>query len=207
VSTTAGIQVTEFVRALALCWKNLAAYPTGHPSLVKSLEAVDQRLAELRGPAGEVVLGIGSNGLVYGDLKIDSLGAQKFAQALYARGVAVMRMSGETNTHDMEIFLRLLAAGGPKERPRALWDELTARGVVNINLQPVSYAAVRLTEDLEETKEHEGSLWDAVLRAILEVGEDVAGRSVDVDPDFNVDHDSSPSAASCRCRSLGSPGG
>lgn len=160
--------MTEFVRALALSWKNLAAYPSGHPALVKSLEVVNQRLAELRGPAGEVVLGIGSDGLVYGDLKIDSLGAQKFAQALYARGVAVLRLSSETNAHDLETFLRLLAAGAPKDRPRPLWEELTAEGVMNINLQPVNYEAVRLTEELEEKKEHEGSLWDAVLRAILE---------------------------------------
>jgi len=156
------------VRALALSWKNLAAYPSGHPSLVKTLESVDQRLAELRGPAGEVTLGIASDGLIYGDVKIDSLGAQKFAQALYTRGVAVLRMSSETNTGDIETFLRFLAAGAPRDQQRALWEDLTAAGVININLQPVHYGAVHLTESLEEKEKRETSLWDAILRALLE---------------------------------------
>ena len=156
------------MRALALSWKNLAAYPSGHPALVKSLQTVDQRLAELRGPAGEVVLGIASDGLIYGDVRIDSLAARKFAQALYTRGVAVLRMSSETNPGDTETFLRLLAAGVPSDEKRGLWEDLTAAGVININLQPVNYTAVRLTETLDEKKERESSLWDAILRALLE---------------------------------------
>src|SRR5260370_5683377 len=149
-STTAEIQVEEFVRSLALCWRNLAAYPPSHPALLKSLEAVNQRLAELRGPAGEVTLGIATDGLIYGDVKISSLGAQKFAQALFTRGVAVVRMSGDTGCSDIEAFLRLLAAGPSKDEQSSLWEDLTGAGVVNINLQPVNYAAVRLTDHVDE---------------------------------------------------------
>ena len=112
----------EFVRSLALCWKNLAAYPPGHPALVRSLEDVDHRLSELRGPAGEVTLGISNDGLIYGPVKVDATSAQKFAQALYVRGVAVLRLGVETTTRDIEIFLRLLAAGTQGERRRPIWD-------------------------------------------------------------------------------------
>src|SRR5881392_2123558 len=103
-STTGDIRVADFVRGLALAWKNLAAYPSGHPALSGALESVHSRLADLRGPAGEVVLGIAADGLLYGDTRIDSLYAQKLAHALHLRGVAVMRFAAATTPHDLEVF-------------------------------------------------------------------------------------------------------
>ena len=63
--TTAGTQVAEFVRVLALGWKNLAAYPPGHPALAGSLDLIYRRLNDLRGPGGDVVFGIARDGLVH----------------------------------------------------------------------------------------------------------------------------------------------
>ncbi len=168
-STSAGIQVVEFIAALTRAWKKLAAYPTGHPEVVTSLEALDRRLAELRGPAGEVVLGITANALVYGTLDLTSTGAQKLAQALYSRGVAVLRLGSETTRQEIEIFLRLLGTGGPVDPKRVLWEELTAGGVININLQPVSYGTVQVTDGVQENprEAEDRSLWDDVLRALL----------------------------------------
>jgi HEAT repeat protein len=169
-STTAAIQVTEFVQALALSWKTLAAYPTGHPALIRALDLVDRRLGELRGPAGDVTLGVSKDGLIYGDLKIDSMAARKFGEALFSRGVAIIHFSSDTNAHDIEQFLRLMGSGSPANRKTPLWEDLTAAGVIAINLQPVSYAEVRLTDTLDPKRpaEREGSLWDEILRALLE---------------------------------------
>ncbi|MEO6259769.1 MAG: HEAT repeat domain-containing protein [Thermoanaerobaculia bacterium] len=168
-STAAAIQVMEFVRSLALCWKNLAAYPPGHPALLHSLSDVDRRLAELRGPAGDVTLGIANDGLIYGPIKVDATSAQKFAQALYVRGVAILRLGVETTAGDIETFLRLLAAGTQGERRRPIWDDLTAAGVINIHLQPVDYSAIQVTEDLAAPVEvPESTLWEDILRALLE---------------------------------------
>jgi HEAT repeat protein len=169
-STSAAIHVTDFVRALALSWKSLASYPPGHPALVSSLDLVHRRLADLRGPAGDVSLGIATDGLIYGDTKIDSTAAQKLAQALYSRGVAVIRFASETQPADLETFLRILASGVPGTEKHALWEDLTAAGVININLQPVSYSGVRLSANLAERPERklELSLWDEILRALLE---------------------------------------
>lgn len=169
-STSAAIQVTEFVRALALGWKNLAAYPSGHPALVTSLDQVNRRLAELRGPAGDVSFGIAADGLIYGDVKIDSPAASKFAYALYTRGVAILRFANETTSRDMEVFLRVLGAGTGGDQKRALWEDLTAAGVVNINLQPVSYSAIELTDDLAEKKpeQRDVPLFEEIVRALLQ---------------------------------------
>jgi HEAT repeat protein len=169
-STAAATQVAELVRALALGWKNLAAYPPGHPSLVSSLQLAHRRLNDLRGPAGEVVLGIDKDGLLYGTEKIGSASAQKFAQALYARGVAVLRFAPETEAQDIETFLRLLAAGTPAEQKRGIWEDLTAAGIVNINLQPVDYSSVQITDDLTAPPpdEKQPSIWEEILRALME---------------------------------------
>src|SRR5207244_5863332 len=101
-----------------------------------------------------------------GDIKIDSLYAQKLAHALHLRGVTVMHFSAETTAQDLEVFLRLV---GPAST-RPLSEELTAAGVVNINLQHVDYSGVQMTSDLGEPPPRP-ALWDEILRAL------VAGRS------------------------------
>ena len=160
--------VAELVRALALGWKNLAAYPPGHPALGQSLELVHRRLDDLRGPGGDVVLGIESDGLLYGEDRIDSASAQKFAQALYARGVAVLRFTTDASARDIETFLRILAAGTPAEQKRPVWEELTAAGVTSITLQAVDYSGVKVTDDLDAEVAKLPSLWEEVLRAMME---------------------------------------
>jgi hypothetical protein len=172
-SLPAGLpEVSELVRALALGWKNLAAYPVGHPALVASLQRIQQRLDDIRGPAGEVVLGVAVDGIIYGQDKLVSTYAQKFAQALYTRGVAVARFDTATRLSDIETFLRLLGVGtgGGGDQTRPIWEELTAAGTTGINLQPVDYSAVQITDSLDATAppRPEGSwLWDEILRALL----------------------------------------
>jgi len=172
--TAAGQQVAEFIRVLALGWKNLSAYPPGHPALAGSLDLIYRRLTDLRPPAGDVVFGIARDGLVYGKEKVDTTGAQKFAQALYTRGVAVLRFESAVQPQDIETFLRLL--GGVAEGRRPIWEELTATGVINIHLQPVIYSAVQVTDDLAgpppPSKPQSQSLWEEILRAL------VAGREL-----------------------------
>lgn len=167
-SAATNSQVAEFVRALALGWKNLAAYPPGHPTLSRSLELIEQRLNEIRGPAPELIFGVAVDGLLYGQEKIDSVYAQKFAYALYSRGVALLRLE-TPSVGDIETFLRLLGTGqGGDQRP-PLWEELTGQAIMTIHLQPVDYSTVQVTDSLEEVpkKKETESLWETILRALL----------------------------------------
>ena len=167
-----GSAVGDFIRTLALAWKNLAAYPPGHPALAASLSSAYASFSSLRGPAGEVVLGIAADGILYGEEKIDITQAQKFAQALYARRVAVLRLAAETSADDLEKFLRLLT-GTPEQSQVPMWEALTGEGVININLQPVDYSAVRVTSELAPPPPAKReSLWEDILRAL------VAGREM-----------------------------
>lgn len=143
------------------------AYPANHPTVVRSLEQVDSVLAQLRGPAGEVILGIADDALVYGTTRIDSAAAQKLAHALYSRNVAVLRLTNETSRSDIEIFLRLLGTTDPGDR-RHISELLTEAGVISINLQAVAYTAVHVTSKVEEQQRDERPIWEEVLRALLE---------------------------------------
>jgi HEAT repeat protein len=175
-STSTSSPVTEFVRALALGWKNLAAYPPGHPTLARSLEAIEQRLNDLRGPAPEIVFGVAADGLMYANEKIDSVYAQKFAYALYARGVALLRLENPS-PQDLEKFLRILGVGSA-DAHAPIWEELTGAEVMTIHLQPVDYSTVQMTSNLDEVvkKSEPGSLWEEILRALL-AGRELAPAS------------------------------
>jgi hypothetical protein len=153
---------------LALGWKNLAAYPPGHPTLGHSLEQIEQRLNELRGPAPELIFGVAVDGLLYGQEKIDSMYAQKFAYALYSRGVALLRFE-TPSVGDIETFLRLLGSGQSADQRPPLWEELTGQAIMTIHLQPVDYSAVQVTDSLEEVPQQKeaDSLWETILRALL----------------------------------------
>ena len=169
--------VAELVRALALAWKNLAAYPPGHPALAGSVEQVHHQLRLLRGPAGDVVFGISSDALIYGEEKIEWPQAQKFAHALYTRGVAIVRFGPGTDPRELEIFLRLLGTPA-SQHDSPIWEELTRQGVSNINLQPVDYSAVQITSDLsiEPPKREYASLWEDILKALLS-GKDITANA------------------------------
>ena len=169
-SLDAGTQVVELVRSLALAWKNLAAYPPGHPALAGALDQAKMRLDELRGPANEVVLGIAADGLMYGEEKVSAAYVQKFALALYSRGVALLRFDAATSPSDIETFLHLLRMRPAADEKRALWDELQSASVVNIHLQPVDYSAGKVTDSLDDgPAKHAApeSLWDAILSVLL----------------------------------------
>lgn len=187
-STSAAIQVIDFVRAFAMAWKNLSAYPRTHPAVVDSLDAAENRLNELRGPAGEVTFGIARDALVYGAMTLDTPAAEKLAFDLYARGVAVLRFGSGTTPQELRDFLGILAASAPGHESRPVWDLVTEAGIVNINLQPVVYGAVQLSDDLskEARLDPKESLWEEILRALLE-GRQFAEGSTDRATTASVD--------------------
>lgn len=141
-------EATDFVRTLAMAWKNLAAYPPGHPALDTSLEKVSAQLQELSA-RGDVVFGVTSDRLYVADHALDTPHAQKFAHALYRRGVAAIRFRSTGETGEVETLLRLLGVGQQSAPDKPLWDALIDNGVSSIELQPVDYSGVRITEDLD----------------------------------------------------------
>jgi hypothetical protein len=155
----------ELVRALAIAWKNLAAYPPGHPALVASLGLAHQRLQELLTASGAVTLGIASDGLLAAQEKLTSPHARDLARALYLREVALLRLEPGLQPAELETLLREMSAS-PRGDVRPLAEELSASGVTHVRVESVDFSQVRLT-DAPKGEAAPRSLWDDLLRTIL----------------------------------------
>lgn len=159
--------LVELVNALALAWKNLAAYPPGHPAVVASVEAAHRRLAELIAHTGRVVLGISRDGLIYGDQKLETPHARRLAQTLHRREVVVLSFEPGIEAAELQSLLRLLGGGdGSAEGRPPLADGLQAAGVRHIHLESLDYSVLQATDALERPPAAD-QLWDDILRAVL----------------------------------------
>ena len=156
----------ELVRALAIAWKNLAAYPPGHPALVASLGLAHQRLQELCAASGAVTFGIASDGLVAAQEKLTASHARDLARALYLREVAVLRLEPGLQPAELESLLRAMSASGANGDLRPLAEELAASGVTHVRVESLDFSQVRLTDETRG-RPAPPSLWDDVLRTIL----------------------------------------
>jgi hypothetical protein len=158
--------VLELVRALAIAWKNLAAYPAGHPALVASLGLAHRRLQEVLAASGAVTFGVARDGLVAAQEKLTSSHARDLARALYEREVALLRLDPGLEVAELESLLRAISGDGTRGDRPPLSQQLAAQGIRHVTVETVDFSQVRLT-DGAATEAAPVSLWDDLLRTIL----------------------------------------
>ena len=160
--------------SLVTAWRNLAAYPPGHPARASALATAHTRLRASLAVASPLVLGISRDALVSGGKKIEASHVRAFARALYRRNGGVLRFEEGVEPRELEAFLALLGDTGPA-RDRALTvEELRAAGITNIHVSAIDYSALVTTSDLDEPGGDDGSLWDGLLQTLL-AGQPVLG--------------------------------
>ncbi len=160
--------------SLVTAWRNLAAYPPGHPARASALAAAHARLRASLAVASPLVLGIARDALVSGGKKIEASHVRAFARALYRRNGGLLRFEEDVEPRELEAFLVLLGDTGPA-RDRALTvEELQAAGITHIHVSAIDYSALVTTSDLEETTGDEGGLWDGLIQTLL-AGQPVVG--------------------------------
>ena len=164
----------ELMSSLVTAWRNLAAYPSGHPARASALATAHARLRASLAVASPLVLGIAHDGLISGGKKIEATHVRAFARALYRRNGGLLRFEEDIEPHELEAFLALLADTGPaRDRPLAVLD-LHAAGITHIQVSAIDYSALVTTTDLEETTGDDGSLWDGLIQTLL-AGQPVLG--------------------------------
>ena len=160
--------------SLVTAWRNLAAYPPGHPARASALAAAHARLRATLAVASPLVLGISRDALVSGGKKIEASHVRAFARALYRRNGGLLRFEEDVEPRELEAFLALLGDTGPA-RDRALTvEELQAAGITHIHISAIDYSALITTSDLEETTGDDGGLWDGLIQTLL-AGQPVVG--------------------------------
>ncbi|HUG54597.1 MAG TPA: HEAT repeat domain-containing protein [Vicinamibacteria bacterium] len=156
----------ELVRALAIAWKNLAAYPPGHPALVASLGQAHRRLQDLFAASDAVAFGVTRDGLICAQEKLTSSHAADLARALYVREVAVLHLEAGLQPADLEELLRAISADGTRGDRPPLADELAGKGIQHVRVETVDFSQVRLVEGTA-SEAAPLPLWEDLLRVVL----------------------------------------
>jgi hypothetical protein len=156
------------VSALVTAWRNLAAYPAGHPARASALAAAHTRLRASLAAVSPLVLGIAHDGFVSGGKKLQATHARALARALYRRNGGMLRIDEDVEPAELERFLALLGDTGAARDHALTADELQAAGITHISVAAIDYSTLVTTTDLAQTAPEEGSLWDGLLQALLE---------------------------------------
>lgn len=155
----------EVVSSLVTAWRNLAAYPSGHPARTSALATAHARLAALLVAASPLVLGISREGLTSGNKKLEFAHVRAFARALYRRNGALLRFDEGVEPRELEGLLALLGdAVAPRERA-FLGDELRGAGITHISISAIDYSALVTTAEVETSGAGE-TLWDDLMQAL-----------------------------------------
>jgi HEAT repeat protein len=164
----------ELMSSLVTAWRNLAAYPPGHPARASALATAHARLRASLAVTSPLVLGIARDALVSGGKKIEAAHVRAFARTLYRRNGGLLRFEEDVEPHELEAFLALLADTGPaRDRPLTI-EDLRAAGITHIHVSAIDYSALVTTTDLEEATGDDGSLWDGLIQTLL-AGQPVLG--------------------------------
>jgi hypothetical protein len=165
--------------SLVTAWRNLAAYPPGHPARASALATAHARLRASLAVVSPLVLGITRDALVSGGKKIEAAHVRAFARTLYRRNGGLLRFEEDVEPHELETFLALLGDTGPA-RDRALTvEELRAAGITHIHVSAIDYSALVTTTEMEETTGDDGSLWDGLIQTLL-AGQSVGGGGMPI---------------------------
>src|SRR3984893_12642067 len=160
--------------SLVTAWRNLAAYPPGHPARASALATAHTRLRASLAAASPLVLGISRDALVSGGKKIEASPVGASARALSRRNGGVLRFEEDVEPRELETFLALLGDTGPaRDRPLTV-EELDAAGITHIHVSAIHYSALVTTSDLDDPGGEDGSLWDGLLQTLL-AGQPVFG--------------------------------
>jgi HEAT repeat protein len=168
MSVNSGAALIETVRALGIAAQRLSVYPPGHPARQTAVENAHRSVAEAAAVSGRVLFGVGPDGFVLGAEALQSPQARRLAQALYQRSVAVLAIEDGVAAAEIEALLRLLGEERGATERAPLWEELAAAGAPHVQLQPVDYSSVSLTQEpIGEEPAQQESLSDAILRVLM----------------------------------------
>jgi HEAT repeats len=158
----------EVVSALVTAWRNLAAYPAGHPARASALATAHTRLRASLAAASPLALGIAHDGLLSGGKKLEAAHVRGFARTLYRRNGSLLQFDQDVTPAELERFLTILGDSGPgRDRPLT-GEELAAAGIQHITVAAIDYSNLVATSDLSEPAGEDSSLWNGLLEALLE---------------------------------------
>jgi HEAT repeats len=158
----------EAVGLLVTAWRNLTAYPPGHPVRAAAIQTAHARLAEFMAASGRLVLGVARDALLYGERKLESVNVLAFAEALYRRNAALLYIEEDVQVGDLEVFLKILAEGREGGERLPIGEALRRAAVDRVAVSSIDYTQLVTTDHLAVREPRPpGSLWDTLIQALL----------------------------------------
>ncbi|HVS02713.1 MAG TPA: HEAT repeat domain-containing protein [Thermoanaerobaculia bacterium] len=164
------LTVASFARELALGWKKLLLYGPGHPARADVAARLQALLLGLVAPTGSLAFGVGKGALLDTSERVEGPAIGRFADALYERNVAVLRFTEGVEVAEVETFLGLLPRGRSQDDEEPLWERLQRHGVLHIQLEPVDFSAVVVSDELPQAGdggEPGSSVYEAIVQRLL----------------------------------------
>jgi HEAT repeat protein len=163
--------LTQFILELNICRRHVCSYPENHPIIAASTAKIVELQTRLLGAQPHITIGIAKDSLLVGNAFLDRKNQvnQDFARLLFGHGIAAITFTGGLAGTEIIAFCR--CAGMKKDAASeggGLPGLLSAAGVTHIQLEEISYAYFRTTEELP-VEEPDNSLppWEAFVHGLL----------------------------------------
>ncbi len=170
-------QLSEFIYALNIARKQVAAYPPGHPMILSAAEkllALKEKLLEFR---PELTIGIARDTLLIDDKQLDPRNPvyRDLAVSLFGARVASLTVMAGSTVDDVRIFFEIMAY--PTERISAaggLSALLSSSGVRGFKAKEIDYRSFHATEvdslsapSISGVNEESAVLWKAFVGGVV----------------------------------------
>lgn len=167
--SSASESVVAVIRELALAWQKLSLYQEGHPQRDQGSLHAHRALTEHLSRHGVLALGVSRNALVGPDGKLTSEAAEKLAQALHRRSVALIRFEHGVSVREIKAFLEHLPLRPDAPGEERSWKEI-ASTTPHIQTELLDFSELVEASTAKLTAMR-ASLWDRILEKLLQ-GED-----------------------------------
>jgi hypothetical protein len=163
--------LANLILELNISRRNIRAYPEGHQVIVGGLNKVLATYGNLEMPAGEIVLGVAGDSLLWEDNPLDRSNRvyRDFARALHERGIGALLMRPGLTSDELQQFIGILAArrediyrdGGIE----SVWEQA---GIAALGIRAVRYdiftSSARLQPDQSDPEAQPAAWWEQFAR-------------------------------------------
>jgi len=165
--------LATLIHELNISRRNIRAYPPGHQVIASGLAKVLATYGTLAMPAGEILLGVSGDALLWQDTPLDTSNRvlRDFARALHLRGIAALALRPGLTGEELERFIGILAASREEIVQQggieSAWDKA---GIAALGIRAVRYDIFTSTTPGlpdEPTGTPQPTLWEQFARGAV----------------------------------------
>lgn len=178
-------RVADFVRAMNIARRNLAAYPRGHSLVIESFEKVRSTLQDFFAYGSHFTLGIAKDALLLAGRELDKKNPvfQSFAQTLFGHGIIAITIFPDVTVDELMDFDHIMTQKRNEvQRQGGVTVLLSKAKIRNIRVQLIDYRMFQAHEGQLDSSGKEGQdsvFWWRFVRGLMDGSLDPHGLSLE----------------------------